>query len=102
MMGKPIIAHGDPDDPVWRGGPVSGLHEVFLSSGFWLGQTEITQSQWRLVMNTELWIEKFNVQTGDNNPATYVSWFDAVDFCNRLTQFERSKGRLSKNQELTP
>src|ERR1700728_3454165 len=46
---------------------------VTLTQGFWLGQHEVTQSEWRQVMQSAPWSAKHYVKEGDNYPATYVS-----------------------------
>jgi formylglycine-generating enzyme required for sulfatase activity len=58
-------------------------HEVKLSRGFWLGQTEVTQRQWVGVMRTNP-----SVHRGMDLPVEQVSWFDALTYCNRLSQVE--------------
>ena len=64
--------------------------KVSLSRGFWLGQHEVTQADWQKVMQTTPWIGNPSVHVGDNYPATLVSWGDAVTFCEKLTNQERS------------
>ncbi len=60
---------------------------------FYLGETEVTQGQWEAVMG-ETWPEKDpetdgqNFGDGDNYPAYYISWYDAIEFCNALTRKE--------------
>jgi formylglycine-generating enzyme required for sulfatase activity len=64
-------------------------HEVTLGS-FFMGQTSITQAQWRAVAGWQK-VEcdlkpdpsKFK---GANRPVEQVSWFDALEFCCRLNQ----------------
>lgn len=43
------------------------------------------------------WIKPDFGQTGDH-PVVYVSWDDAVAFCNWLTKVEREKGFIGENQ----
>jgi formylglycine-generating enzyme required for sulfatase activity len=76
-----------------------GAVEVVLTRGFWMAQTEITQSQWQRVMGTAPWIGRPNVAIGDTVPATYVSWNRAREFCIKLTEEERKAGRLPMNLE---
>lgn len=67
---------------------------VTLSQGYWLGQTEVTQGLWQQVMQTTPWSGKIYVKEGVTYPATYVSWEDANEFCEKLTERERAAGRL--------
>ncbi len=66
-------------------------HEV---RSFWMGQTEVTQGQYTSVMNAQAWSGKEFVQEDANNPAVYVSWDDAVEFCRKLSQKESKTYRL--------
>ena len=77
---------------------------VTLSKSFWLGKTEVTQGQWQQVMGTEPWVteelDKLRKVRADKDcPATYVSFFDAVAFCKKLTDLERKAGKLKANEE---
>jgi len=45
-----------------------------------MGVTEVTQAQWKAVMNTELWGEYLDVKTGEDIAAS-CSWDDATAFC---------------------
>jgi len=48
-----------------------------------MGRTEVTQGQRKKVMRTEPWKGKDYVQRGDDSPAVYVSWDDAVECCKK-------------------
>jgi formylglycine-generating enzyme required for sulfatase activity len=49
---------------------------------FYLGQTLVTQSQWRVVMG-----DNPSCFTGDDKlPVDSVSWLDAMNFCQKLSQ----------------
>lgn len=54
-------------------------HRTTVSS-FYISSTEVTQSQWQEVMGTNP--SKF---PGKDRPVEYVSWYDAVKFCNALS-----------------
>ena len=58
-------------------------HNVTLSS-FSIGTTEVTQAQYQKVMGSNP--SSFR---GDNRPVEQVSWFDAVAFCNKLSEREK-------------
>ncbi len=49
-------------------------------SGFYMGKYEVTQAEWQEVMGTNPSHFK-----GDSLPVESVSWFDAVEYCNRLS-----------------
>ena len=55
-----------------------------MLSDFYIGKYEITQAEWDYVMGTDGFTFK-----GDSLPVETVSWFDAVKFCNRLSEIER-------------
>ncbi|MHC4227385.1 MAG: InlB B-repeat-containing protein [Planctomycetota bacterium] len=74
-------------------------HEVRISKDFWMGQTEVTQGQYKSVMNAQPWSGKAYVQEDANNPAVYVSWDEAVEFCRRLSQQEGKTYRLPTEAE---
>jgi serine/threonine protein kinase len=72
---------------------------VTLTSGFWLGQTEVTQEQWQQVIGTQPWRGNESVKTGAKYPAVFVSQSgtqSADEFCAILTQRERAAGRLPR------
>ena len=64
-------------------------HQVTLG-GFWIGKYEVTQGQYRAVMGTNP--SYFKARTHGENPAERpvecVSWYDALEFCNRLSERE--------------
>jgi len=68
--------------------------EVTLTKGFWISETEITQGQWSKVMGTSPWKGKDEVEEGEDHAATYLSYDDAISFCEKLTKAERMAGRL--------
>ena len=56
------------------------VHNVTLDS-YYIGETEITQAQWRAIMGTNP-----SSYTGDNRPVENVSWEDAQKFCKKLSE----------------
>lgn len=57
----------------------SPAHNVTLSD-YYIGQTEVTQALWRAVMGGNP-----SHYEGDNRPVEKVDWYDAVEFCNKLS-----------------
>lgn len=76
-----------------------GTVEVTLTKPFLLGQTEVTQGQWREVMGTDPCTGKLYVIVHDDAAVTYVTWPDAVAFCEKLTARERASGAPGRDRE---
>ena len=55
-------------------------HSVTLSRDFWMGKYPVTQSLWQSVMG-----DNPSYFKGSNRPVETVTWFDVVDFCNKLS-----------------
>jgi len=91
MMGSPQSDPGRMDQEI--------LHRVILTQSFHLGQTEVTQGQWKTVMDTTPWEEESNVRQGDDYPAVLVNWNDAVEFCRKLSEKEGVQYRLPTEAE---
>jgi len=69
LMGSPSDERGRFDQ--------EDLHEVTLTTGFWIGQSEVTQAQWEAVMATTPWVGGSCPPTfGDGAafPAYCLSW----------------------------
>jgi formylglycine-generating enzyme required for sulfatase activity len=64
-------------------------HQVTLTKGFYLGKHEVTQAQWEKVMGSNP-----SEYKGADKPVEKVSWYDAVEFCEKLTEMENKAGRL--------
>ena len=88
MMGSPEGELGADGDEI--------LHQVTLTSGYWLGKYEVTQAQYEAVMG-----ENPSRFKGADLPVENVSWEDAMAFCEKLTAQERAEGRLSEAYEYT-
>ncbi|MFM7515466.1 MAG: formylglycine-generating enzyme family protein [Pirellula sp.] len=64
-------------------------HDVTIARGFWLQQTEVTQTQYEAVMGVNP--SHFR---GADHPVDSVTWDEAQEFCRRLTSLasETSSG----------
>ncbi len=87
MMGRPS---GEPErDSDER------QHKVTLTKGFYMGATEITQSQWKTIMGNNP--SQFK---GNNRPVENVSWNDCQEFIRKLNRQEGgNKYRLPTEAE---
>ncbi len=75
-MGSPADEEGRYDDE-------EPQHEVEISEGFWMGESEVTQGQWRRLMGTNP--SRFS-RCGDECPAEQVNWYEALAFANKLSR----------------
>ncbi len=62
-------------------------------------QHQVTQGEWKKVMGTEPWKGEDYVREGDDYPAVYVGWADAVAFCKTLSDMEGRTYRLPTEAE---
>ena len=74
-------------------------HRVTLTKGFRIGVTEVTQRQWKAVMQSTPWLNRKMSVDGDDYPATYATWFEANDFCRELGKREGRRYRLPTEAE---
>ena len=81
------------------------VHEVTLSN-FYIGKYEITQAQWEFIMETTVAQQRDKANpssalpgVGDDYPMYYVSWEDAVEFCEKLSQRTGKTYRLPTEAE---
>jgi formylglycine-generating enzyme required for sulfatase activity len=91
---------GSPAEEKERFGDEGPQHLVRLRS-FFLGQTPVTQAQWKVVAGWPKLDEDLNPDPskfkGANRPVECVSWKESVEFCRRLSQ--RSKRQYTLPSE---
>ena len=71
------------------------VHTVTVKS-FYIGKYEVTQKEWTAIMGSNPSYVK-----GDNLPVERVSWYDAIEYCNLLSEKEKLTPAytINKNQK---
>jgi formylglycine-generating enzyme required for sulfatase activity len=65
-------------------------HSVTVGN-FYIGKYVVTQKEWATVMGTTITQQpgfSDGYPMGDKFPMYFVSWYDAVEFCNKLSEME--------------
>jgi formylglycine-generating enzyme required for sulfatase activity/uncharacterized caspase-like protein len=84
---------GSPSNEEGRSERESPQHQVNVPS-FFMGKYPVTQAQYERMMGTN----PSNFK-GSNRPVEQVSWFDAVEFCQKLSQQTGREYRLPSEAE---
>ena len=74
-------------------------HRVVITKSFFLGKFEVTQGEWKSIMNTAPWKEKSYIKEGDDFPATCLSWDQIQDFIRKLNKMTGLSFRLPTEAE---
>lgn len=61
-------------------------HEVTLTKPFYMGVHEVTQVEFQDVMGFNPSEDDGDFEPGEYVPVSNVTWFDAAEFCNRLSR----------------
>ncbi|MEM7771668.1 MAG: formylglycine-generating enzyme family protein [Cyanobacteria bacterium P01_A01_bin.37] len=77
-------------------------HRVMVPE-FYMGRYPITQIQWRMIASLSPISREIDPDPssfkGDNRPVEQVNWYDAVEFCERLSRETRRAYRLPTEAE---
>lgn len=99
MMGSPETERKRQN----REGP---QHKVAIAHSFFMGKYPITQAQWRAVaqlpkakQDIVLKPSHFRGEVNGNRPVESITWYNAVEFCDRLTQHTNRPYRLPNEAE---
>jgi formylglycine-generating enzyme len=71
-------------------------HRVILTHDFLMSVTDVTQAEYRQVMGDDPVTDRRTgigrdcraMGLGDENPVVCISWFEAIQFCNKLSELE--------------
>ncbi len=93
---------GSPETQKERPNTGTPQHKVTVKP-FFMGRYPVTQAQWRVVaalpkVRRELTPNPSNFK-GDNRPVEQVNWYDAVEFCARLSRKTGREYRLPSEAE---
>ncbi|NES83719.1 MAG: SUMF1/EgtB/PvdO family nonheme iron enzyme [Moorea sp. SIO2B7] len=93
MMGSPEGEGSDREHP---------QHKVTVKP-FFMGKYPVTQAQWKAVavlsqFNRDLKSNPAHFK-GDNRPVENVSWYEAVEFCQRISRLGKGEFRLPSEAE---
>ncbi|MFX0200975.1 MAG: formylglycine-generating enzyme family protein [Candidatus Hodarchaeota archaeon] len=80
-MGSPSSEEDRYDDE----GPV---HHVKISKPFYMGKFQVTQEQYKAIIGTNP-----SGFSGSKLPVENISWDDAVEFCDKLSQLSHKEGK---------
>ena len=93
---------GSPDNEPERFDREGPQHEVTIKP-FFMGRYPVTQAQWRAVFAMPQVERKLEANPsrfkGENRPVEQVSWYDAVEFCQRLSRYTDREYRLPTEAE---
>ncbi|MDF5722032.1 MAG: SUMF1/EgtB/PvdO family nonheme iron enzyme [Rhizonema sp. PD37] len=95
LMGSPITEAERSDSE-------SPQHEVTILP-FFMGKYPITQAQWRIVAALSQINRKLEPDPsyfkGDNLPVEQISWYQAIEFCDRISEHTKQHFRLPSEAE---
>ena len=88
---------GSPEDELDNYENEQPQHEVSIAT-FFLGKYPITQAQWRFVAELAK-VERDldpapSDSKDDNHPVERVNWYEAVEFCQRLSRYSKRQYQL--------
>ena len=69
-------------------------HPKTLTKPFYIGKYEVTQAQWKSLMGTDVHQQKAKGNSwgsvtgvGGNHPMYFVSWHEAMEFCEKMNKY---------------
>jgi len=90
---------GSPKGETGRNADEGPQRQVMITKPFYMGATEVTQGQWKAVMDTQPWKGQPLAKAWVDNAANYISWDDAMAFCAALSRKTGRRVRLPTEAE---
>lgn len=87
LMGSPVTEVGRAREAIHEEGPQT---HVTLTRGFWMRKVGVTQQEFQALMG----VNPSYFWRNADNPVEQVTWWEATNYCARLTMQERAAGRL--------
>jgi formylglycine-generating enzyme required for sulfatase activity len=82
--------------PNWNNDPFHmPRHRVRITNGYWVSQTEVTQGEFTRVMGAN----PSRVKGSLYLPVDWVTWYQAMAYCQRLTRLERKSKAIPPGYE---
>ncbi len=78
------------------------VHEVTITKPFYIGKYEVTQAEYEVYCSYGSSSPSSSYGDGDNYPAYYVSWYDALVYCNKRSMAEGLTPCYSINDSTDP
>ena len=79
--------------------------KVTISKGFFMGKYEVTQKEYSDIMGSNPSYFRLGAKEGEvqeQRPVEYVSWYDAVVYCNKRSIVEKLEPVYKKGDETDP
>ena len=89
---------GSPPDPRYSF-KQQAQSPVTITKGFWMSVLVVNQSQWKELLHTERWSDRHWGRDHDHFPANLISHQEAVQFCQHLTDAERTEELIADSQK---
>ena len=78
------------------------VHQVTITKSFYMGKYEVTQAEYEKYCSYGGSSPSSSYGYGDNYPAYYVSWYDALVYCNKSSIAEGLSPCYRINEETDP
>jgi formylglycine-generating enzyme required for sulfatase activity len=100
LMGQGTAAPRTRQEWTERDGDEAPAHKVQISKPFYLGIHEVTNAQYEhFDPRHKKWRGRNGATSADDEPVTFVTWHEAVDFCKWLSKKENKPYRLPTEAE---